>query len=194
MDYPELIAELTDRTGESTVATRAKMHLTMAESVINKVLRVAENAASEILTTDTDGKATLPDDFQSVRMVVIAECEAQSLTFASVTLPHFLPRLTSHGYAIRGGQILTTAPNMDVTLYYYAKVPPLDETGSNWLIETDPEIYLYAMMRQVFMSKLDAEKSQAAQAIFDSLIAARIRADALARFASKPFRVAGNIA
>ena len=193
VDYPELIAEITDRSGDSTVATRASMYLRMAESAINKALRVAENEAVEVLTTDEDGIATLPSDFSMVRMVEMGGREAEAIDFPAATLsPFTLPR-PSYGYAIRGDKLLTTVPSADVTLHYYASIQPLDLTGTNWLIETEPSIYLYAMLVQVFEARMEADKALAAQAKFDSLTGEKRRADAIVRFGRKPFRAAGAL-
>jgi len=193
MDYPELIAEVTERSGDSTVATRASMYLRMAEAAIDKALRIGDSESIEVLTTDASGEATLPSDFSMIRMVQIGVREAEAIDFPTATLtPFVLPR-PIYGYAIRGNKIVTTTPNTDVTLYYYAKIQPLDLTGTNWLIESDPEIYLYAMLKQVFMARLDAEKAAAAEAMFNSLTAEKRSADAIVRFGRKPFRAAGAL-
>ena len=193
MDYPELIAEVTERSGDSTVATRASMYLRMAEAAIDKALRIGDSESIEVLTTDASGEATLPSDFSMIRMVQIGVREAEAIDFPTATLtPFVLPR-PIYGYTIRGNKIVTTTPNTDVTLYYYAKIQPLDLTGTNWLIESDPEIYLYAMLKQVFMARLDAEKAAAAEAMFNSLTAEKRSADAIVRFGRKPFRAAGAL-
>lgn len=193
MDYPELIAELTERTGDSGLAMRANLYLDLAEAEIDKVLRVAENEAQDVLTTDDKGQARLPDDFVELRLLIANGFEGAAINFPSTVLPMFwtLPPNYRWGYAVKGDKLMTTWPNTDVTLYYYAAVPSLALTGTNWIIEGDPEIYIYAMMRQVFMAKLDAEKAQAAEQVFNSLVARKVRSDTMVRFARQPFRVAG---
>lgn len=191
MDYPELIAEVTDRTGDSTVATRAALYLRLAEAEINKVLRIGGSEVFAELTTDSDGEVLLPDDFSAMRLVVLGGREVDAVDFPSVTLPSYGVRQL--GYAVRGNSLVTSWPNTDLTLHYYAKVVPLDLTGTNWLIESDPEIYLYAMMKQVFMARLETEKAGAAQAVFDELIGQKKREDAIIRFGRKPFRAVGNV-
>lgn len=197
MDYPELIAEVTERTGDSAVALRAKMHLGMAETALNKVLRVAGNEADEAITTNSDGEVNLPDDYLAVKSLLSGVWELRPADWQEIQLNRLNNNVTPisarGAYAIRGKRLYTTFADTDLTLYYYAALPPLDLTGTNWLIESDPEIYLYAMMRQVFMAKLDAEKAQAAQTILDGLIMAKNRSDYMARFGRKPYRVIGGV-
>lgn len=197
MDYPELIAEVTERSGESGVALRAKMHLDMAEAAINKVLRVAENEADEALTTNADGEVNLPDDFLAVKTLLSTTWELLPADWKDIKINRLGNVITPIGargcYAIKGKRLYTTFADTDLTLYYYAALQPLDLTGTNWLIESDPEIYIYAMLRQVFMAKLDAEKAAAAQSIFDSLIKGKVRSDYRARFGNMPFRIVGGV-
>ena len=186
VDYPELIAELVDRTGESSVPLRAKMFLTMAEAAINKELRVAENLVDDTLTTDSAGESELPDDYLAMKSLLSGQWGLDQVDVDDV------PRRT-YAYAIHGGKVVTSLADADLTIRYYAALPPLDETGTNWLIDNDPEIYLYAMLQQVFLFKLDAEKARAAKAVYDSLIAAKQRSDMMARLARKPYRAIGGV-
>lgn len=186
MDYPELIAELVDRTGESAVPLRAKLFLTMAEAAINKSLRFAENLVDDTLTTDSIGEIELPDDYLAMKSLLSGQWALEQVDVD--TLP-----CRTYAYAVHGGKIVTRLSDSDLTIRYYAALPPLDDTGTNWLIESDPEIYLYAMMQQVFMFKLDAEKARAARAVFDELIGAKKQSDMMARLAKKPYRVLGGV-
>lgn len=187
MDYPELIAEVTERSGDSAVAVRARMYLRLAEAEINKALRVAGNEESATITTDANGEARLPDDFSALRMIVMGNRELSAGSFQS------LSTTVSSGYSVRGDTLITSWPDTDMTLHYYAKIPDLSLTGTNWLIETDPAIYIYAMLEQVFLAKLDAEKAAAAHSVFEGLIDQRRRDDYVSRFGNKPYMVTGTV-
>lgn len=189
MDYPELIAEVTARSGDSTVAVRAPLFIKLAEVEINKALRIGGNEESADLTTDSNGEARLPDDFSALRMIVMGGREMTAGDYTALTLPG----RRDGGYAVRGNVLVTGWPDTALTLHYYAKVPDLTLTGTNWLLETDPEIYIYAVLKQVFMAALDAEKARAAQEVFDSLVALRRRDDAIARFGRKSYMVTGTV-
>lgn len=195
MDYPELIAELTDRTGDSGLAMRAKLYLDLAEVEINKLLRVAESEEQETITTDANGQVRLPDDFNELRLLTANGFEGQQIELNLAISPIYwqLPPNCRWGYAVKGDTLYTTWPDMDMVLHYYAKVPSLALTGSNWLIESDPEIYIYGVMKQAFMAKLDAAKADVADQVFRQRIEAKANADYMARFGKKHAIVAGNV-
>jgi len=83
----------------------------------------------------------------------------------NTALPSIEDKLTP-GYTIQGHQLQTT----------YA---------------AEPEVYIYAMMRQVYLAKLDTEKAQACDVVLSNLIAEILRADRIKRFGKLPYRVAG---
>ena len=50
------------------------------------------------------------------------------------------------------GDTLATFPNggdSQVTMTYYAKVPPLAADGTNWLLSRNPNVYLYGTLLEV---------------------------------------------
>ena len=185
MDLPELIAETVERTGDSGVPTRASIYLQFAEADLNKRLRVGANETVVTLTTDASGNVNLPADYSELRSLFIA-----GMPVRNTALPSIEDKLTP-GYTIQGHRLLTTYANTPVTLHYYAAVPTLQTTGTNWLIVAEPEVYIYAMMRQVYLAKLDAEKARACGEVLTDLIAEVLRADRVKRFGKLPYRVAG---
>ena len=184
MDYSELIAEVTERTGISSVATRAAMYTGMAEAMLNKRLRVAEAEAETALLTDAEGYTALPSGFQAARAVHVGTTQLPAAHLDDIIAGRA-------GYAVIGNDLRTSCVDTEITLNYYRALTPLAIAGTNWLLEAEPEIYLYAVMRQAFMASLDAEKATAAQAILDQLIDAKISADRTKRFLDTPYRIAG---
>jgi hypothetical protein len=183
LDYPELIAEVTERTGDSGVATRAPMYLRMAEADLNKRLRVGDSEKVVTLTTDADGNADLPADFYELRDLFI-----RGERVRNALLPdQYAPR----SYTIQGKQITSAYPEQDIVLHYYAGLPSLDVIGTNWLLESEPEVYLYALMKQAFLFRLDTEKAAACETVLGALIAEVLRVDRIKRFGKLPYRVAG---
>ena len=185
MDLPELIAETVERTGYTDVPTRASIYLQFAESDLNRRLRVGANETVVTVTTDASGNVNLPADYSELRSLFIA-----GMPVRNTPLPSVEDRLTP-GYTIQGHRLLTTYANTPVTLHYYAAIPTLQTTGTNWLIVAEPEVYIYAMMRQVYLAKLDTEKAQACDVVLTGLIAEILRADRIKRFGKLPYRVAG---
>jgi hypothetical protein len=182
MDYPELIAEVTERTGE-TVAPRASLYVTLAEKQLAKRLRLSER--TDTVTTDSDGTADLPDDFGYLRDLVY-----QGNVIEAVDVTRIGGTYTT-GYAIQGTSLLTNYANADLTLHYFAGLPSIVDFLTNWLLEAEPEIYIYAVMQQVFMAKLQVEKAQAAAAVLDGLIADYVRSEILLRLGHSSYRVVG---
>ena len=185
MDLPELIAETVGRTGYTDVPTRASIYLQFAEADLNRRLRVGANETVATVTTDASGNVNLPADYSELRSLFIA-----GMPVRNTPLPSIEDKLTP-GYTIQGHRLLTTYANTPVTLHYYAAIPTLQTTGTNWLIVAEPEVYIYAMMRQVYLAKLDTEKAQACDVVLTGLIAEILRADRIKRFGKLPYRVAG---
>jgi hypothetical protein len=185
MDLPELIAETVERTGDSGLPTRASLYLQLAEVDLKKRLRIGANETVATLTTDASGNVNLPADYSELRSLFIA-----GMPVRNTALPSVEDKLTP-GYTIQGHQLQTTYANTPVTLHYYAAIPTLQTTGTNWLIVAEPEVYIYAMMRQVYLAKLDVEKAQACDVVLSNLIAEILRADRIKRFGKLPYRVAG---
>lgn len=174
MDYPELIAEVTDRTGHADVATRAAMFVNMAEARLNTMFRTQDATAT--ITADSGGIVALPADYARPRLVTVAGREI---------FPQPLDAIldnTQRGYAISGAQMLTTFPSQAVTIRYYTRLPSLVTNGTNWLIELDPEIYIYAVMAQVFAFKLEADKAALAQGQLMQLVDQRKADDFVRKF------------
>lgn len=184
-DYQELIAEVVERTGDANIPMRAAMYTGMAEAALSKRLRVADAEATADITTDADGIAPLPVDYAQLRTI-----NAGTDRLAAYPLSE-IQRNTAWGYAIQGRDLVTSFPDTDITLSYYAKLPSLETYGTNWLLDSEPEIYLYAVMRQVFLAKLDAEKAQLASSYLDSLLSKFEAQDHTERFLGTIYRVKG---
>jgi hypothetical protein len=185
VDYSELIAEVTARTGDSTVATRAALFTALAETALSKMLRVGAAEKTVTLTTDADGVATLPSAYGRLREIRYA---GYPLPVADVQA---IQAKTQTGYYMSGGDIITSLPDAPITLYYYEAIPPLSYFDTNWLSDAEPEIYIYAVMKQVFAANLDTEKAAAADAMLTTLVDNFIRADAVARFSKTQYTPPG---
>ena len=185
VDDSEIIAEVTARTGDSTVATRAALFTALAETALSKMLRVGAAEKTVTLTTDADGVATLPSSYGRLREIRYA---GYPLPVADVQA---VQAKTQTGYYMAGGDIITSLPNASITLYYYEAIPPLSYFDTNWLSDAEPEIYIYALMKQVFLANLDTEKAAAADGMLTTLVDNFLRADAVARFSKTQYRAPG---
>ena len=118
-------------------------------------------SAPTVLTTAADGTAALPVDFVEARSAMTLGASGRSLTFRSpeevlVKNGHGVGG-TPYGYTTIGGTFyLLPAGISPVTLVYQAKFIPLsDDTPSNWLLASHPDIYLYGALAETKRYTLD---------------------------------------
>ncbi|QAX31311.1 phage adaptor protein [Leisingera sp. NJS204] len=179
-DYPELIAEVSHRSGVSGVVNRAKMYVGMAERALSKRLRVADMETAATLTTDAQGRAALPADFEAVRMITVPPgVELAARPIASVQSKY----AGRPGYAIQARELLSTVKETDHELAYYAALPSLEADNTNWLLEKESEIYLQAVLFQVYAGENELERAQATAGYLGALIDALADADLIQRHA-----------
>lgn len=158
MDFSELVTEVQIRTGISDVASRAEYFVRNAERQLEKALKVGEMEVVATLTADEHGNAYLPPDLLQVRTNKTAEIN---------------------------GNVLRGKPNEDITLRYYTKFPSVIVAGTNWLLAQEPEIYVAAVMREVYVFAKMIPEAQAAGEYMAQLASAVNRADAVRRFANR---------
>lgn len=176
-DYPELIAEVSVRSGRSDVAARAGMFVGMAEAMLSNRLRLARMETVAGVTTDAGGEVPLPADYREMRLV-----RAGGRVLARRALASVLTR-DAPGYAIRGERMVSSRKSAAHELIYYAALPGLEAANTNWLLTEDPEIYLYAVLFQVHAAAGDVEKARVSAAWLDDLIGRAQTADHAARHA-----------
>lgn len=182
MDYPELIAEVTHRTGDASVAVRADLYAELAEADLNMRLRTAGNESTATIMTDAAGVAALPVDFSHMRALLAFGREQSGADLSNVLAGY------GCGYAVSGGDLITTWPLTSLTLRYYARLPPVS-SGPNWLLAAHPGVYIAAIMQQVYLAALDAEKAAAAGQVLSAQLARIRHDDAIRRFEATPFVV-----
>lgn len=184
-DYAELIAEASQRTGVTDVASRARMCVGMAEKALSKQLRVADMETETTLTTDSLGRADLPDDYIAARAVFVntAELPRQSLSQ--------IRQGRACGYVIQGSALQSSEAETAHDLAYYAAIPSLEENDTNWLLEAEPELYLHAVIFQIHTAMNDLEKAQVTAGYVGLLIEGLLQSDRVARFAGMKIAVPG---
>ena len=184
-DYAELIAEAAQRTGVTDVASRAKMYVGMAEKALSRQLRVADMEADVTLTTDSLGCVDLPDDYIAARAVFVNTAELPRQSFSQIRQEH------ASGYVIQGSVLQSSETETDHDLAYYAAIPSLEANDTNWLLEAEPELYLHAVMFQIYTGTNDLENAQVTAGYVGLLIEELMKSDRVARFAGMKIAVAG---
>lgn len=170
MDYAELVVEVSLRCGMPEIPARAAHFVTQAERDLEKVLRLRQMETFATLATDADGKATIPGDFLCLR------------------------DLEDNGsIVVQGEEFWTAVKDGEVTVYYYASLPSVAAYTTNWLLEAEPEIYIQAVLLQIYSAAGD-QRAQATGAILAERIAGLKRADKLAKYSGQRIDIRGLMA
>lgn len=154
MDYSELVSEVQHRSGVTDVASRAEHYVRSAERAMEKRLRVGAMEKIATITADETGDALLPDDFLQLR--------------------------TTAAGTIAGNVLLTHNCATSFPIQYYAKIPSIT-LGPNWLSEAEPELYIQAVLAQVYTANGMAEQAIATMAVVDAMLRALEENDIRAR-------------
>lgn len=157
--YTELKTEVADFAHRSDLTSKMDTFCILAETVINKDLRVQE-METILDVTFNDAFYDLPTDYLEMRAIHIENSGAR-VPIKSYS-PQQLDRLysratgTANGFAIHGGQIeLRPAPTatatVDGAITYFKRLTTLTGTSTNDILTYYPMIYLSAMMLQVYL-------------------------------------------
>ena len=185
-DYPELIAEVSARSGATDVVNRAKMLVGMAEKMLSKRLRLSGMETAVELTTDANGSVNLPDDYQEMRDIRVNDCLLDRKPLA-VILDGY-----QRGYAVQGGALISSYKSTAHDLVYYASMPSLEANSTNWLLDDEPELYLQAVLFQVYTANNEIDKAQATVGYLAALIEEAHQADHMNRHAGTKINL-GNL-
>jgi hypothetical protein len=132
------------------------------ESWFNRNLRIRDMEAEEVLTLDASGHATLPTDYLETRSaywVGSSDYELEYLSPAAFkrtygTNPTGIPR----HYTILGTTLMVMPFEAgDVNLEYYARVPAISGTSTNWLLTANPDLYLFGTLVESLALNKNAE-------------------------------------
>lgn len=182
-DWSELMLEASKRVADPTILQRAGMITGFAEGELNKKLRTAEMEASATLTLDSAGEADLPTGYVTMRT-------ARQGTYRLPEWPLVDIREGVNGYAIVGGKIIGCA-GVEIEIDYYTEIPGLEANGTNWLLASDPEIYLFAVIKHALLAAMDMETAGGAAGYLERLLAEKSGQDADARFGETRMTIAG---
>lgn len=146
-DYQELVTEAAQRSGVSDLPSRAAMIVGMAEGWLNKRLRTADQQTATTLTTDANGDASLPSDYEAMQVVYFGTRKLERRPLENILLGD------SDGYVIQGATFKSTLTSTAHSVVYYASLPALASNTTNWLLTAEPELYLNTVIFQAYASK-----------------------------------------
>ena len=155
MTYSELKTNIGNWLNRSDLTSVIPTFVTLAESRLNRQLRTTDQYTRSTLTT-ADNYLSMPDDFlemSHLRTTAPKERELLEIGTSQIneandsnftaSLPDTYPRYYVFHQTLR----VFPAPteSIDYEMYYYAKVPALNDSTqtTNWLIDSHPDAYLY---------------------------------------------------
>lgn len=183
-DFLDLRTAVIELVSDASIADVFPRFVAIAESRLNRTLRMREQITSGIVTL-TAGRAPLPEDF------------AEMIGIYSAGGGEYLQQSVHHKdgyvYSIQGSEIVSPLISGDVAVDYYAVIPPLGDsiTTSNWLLARYPDVYLYSVGFEAAKYMRQAELAAALKGLMEDAIETARADDARARYARARVRVAG---
>lgn len=172
MDYAEIVKlsqAYADRV-DAEISSNIDSFIKMAESRINRGLRVAEQTHRVYTQSIADREYyTLPPEFNGMRVIQFnsGQVDNSEVMVIEYVTPEQITTCQAKGnsnnyYTIINNQIQfhpTLPAEGTIEMVFYRKVPNLNATdNTNWLSETNPDIYIAALTCEIelFVKNIDA--------------------------------------
>lgn len=194
--YADLQASIASWVMRDDLTAQIPDFVALAESRINNRLRVADMETTATATL-TDGAVVLPSDFLEARRIISSGTGAFNTPLAFIT-----PVEAGQIYASSAAgvprrytitdNLLTTYPSGgdgDVTMIYYARLPPLAIYLTNWLLTKAPDVYLYGSLMESAPFLGDDGRLQVWAGLFDQAVSALQSTDQRSRYGNSVSRV-----
>lgn len=178
-DYEWLKASIAGWLHRDDLGTVIPDFVMLAEKRINGDLeaRLAEGTTT-LIVEPGESSVTLPADFQEMRSVSIVGSALSALTYVSAARfdePNIAAGPEPRVYTVIGNTLrLAPTPEQgcSLSLVYRGSVPALaDMGGTNWLIETNADVYLSASMCEALLYTRDTAEIQKWEAKYANAIA-----------------------
>ena len=179
-DTLDLRTAVVEAVGDASIAEVFDRLVLLAESKLNRTLRTRQQITRAPVVV-VDQVAALPVDFAQLSGLYHRGYEV-----LGTNLQRGARGMYAVDTAIRG-------PNGIYEIEYYAKLPTLTVSlaGSNWLLQTYPDVYLYAVAVEAVRHLRDPEQALMFQAALEDALASVRADDASARYATARIRVKG---
>ena len=181
-DYLDLRFAVSDHVGNRAISDVMPRLVQMAETQLNQRLRTVWQVTDATLTF-AEGSAPLPTDFLEM-LHVYGHCRQE--------LRSGLPGVRG-GYSIGPAAISIHGFSGDRDIQYYAKLPTLtaSASASNWLLERNGDVYLYAVGLQAAKHLKDVDLAQATDQLLSFALQAVKIEDERMRWSNSVVRVGG---
>lgn len=163
-DYVSLMLDAAEYASRTNIAHVFPRYLGMAETKLNRALRVADMEVEGTVTI-TEGDGTLPTDFLEARQVLSPTgVPLRAMSLQQMVNAYREQSGTPAGYAVVGSTIkVRPKATGDLGVTYFGRLPALTPANpTNWLLSKAPDVYLYAVVAEIAIAAQDAAKTQAA--------------------------------
>ena len=167
--YSDLQTALQNWTDRSDLSSNVADFITLAESTINKRLRVRQQLTTVTSVPDANGKITIPSDYLAWKRVTWKgstphrELEYVEPTYLSSVFAD-VPSNTPIFFTIEGASFVTMPIDSvsNIEILYYQKIPALSNSNTtNWLLTANPDLYLAASLVELLAFTEQPELLQA---------------------------------
>ncbi len=192
--YADLLVTAGEYSGRNDIAHLFSRFLGMAEMKLSRCLRVADMEASAIVPVMLGG-GPLPPDYLEARSV--NDLSGRSLRSVPLQVLLSKDKTRAHSpdaFAINGRNlIIFPAWTGNLNLNYYAAIPGLKPNNpTNWLLDTAPDIYLFALVEEISIWAKDAAGAGAAATLKEQALKSVIVNDEIARFGQNKVSIGGQ--
>lgn len=189
VDALDLKTAVGDHVGNRSISDVWPRLVRMAETQLNQRLRTVWQETADTLTF-TGGEAPLPADFLEM-IDVYGPCGYQMR--ASMRADSRRPGTSFSRYSIGSGKIYIRGFSGDKDILYYAAIPTISASlsATNWLLERNGDVYLYAVGLQAAKFLKDLELSQATDQLLSFALQALKIDDDRSRWSNAVVRVQG---
>jgi hypothetical protein len=168
MNYTQLKSNIADFLNRSDLTAVIPTFIELAESQMERPLRVRQMIARATASVDTQYSAVPADFLEAKTFKITSSNPIQPIEFLTPEQMDDRDQLFAGApgmpkyFTIIGNQI-RVAPTPDATytaeLMYYAKLPKLsDSVTTNWLLASSPDAYLYGSLMQAAPYLKDDER------------------------------------
>lgn len=191
-DYSDLAALAEEQYGASDMLLEFQRFVAMAETKLNRELRVAGMETVDTITV-VDGVGPLPSDFLEFRDVRYGSYPALSAATWSYLRNRYRCAGVPVAYSVIGSSIYARPTfSGDLDVVYYAKIPALTPAApTNWLLTAAPDLYLFATVLEMAIWNRDAEKGTGFRDLYRNALDTLKMADNSARWANARISIGG---
>jgi|TARA_R100000479_G_scaffold120823_2_gene62077 hypothetical protein len=197
-NYSELKSSVADWLNRTDLTTAIVDFITLAEAQFNKEIRNRKMIKRATATIDSQYSAVPSDWLQTVDFVIESNPIVTLEFVTNEKLDKLRETYTSSGtpefYTIVGQEleVLPVPDSATLTgeLTYYSKIPNLTDTATtNWLLNSNPDIYLYGTLLQSAPYLVDDARIPVWSSLYQKLVKDLEIADQKARVGDSTLRM-----